>query len=49
MADMFRWKDLVFSRRLADEEVLSPSLPDTLADSYAAALPVFRLLARLRG
>jgi uncharacterized protein (TIGR02453 family) len=49
MADMFRWKDLVFSRRLADEEVLSPALPDTLADTYAAAIPVFRLLARLRG
>jgi uncharacterized protein (TIGR02453 family) len=48
MADMLRWKDLVFSRRLADEEVLSPTLPDTLADSYAAAMPVFRFLATLR-
>ena len=49
MANIFRWKDLVFSRRLADEEVLSPALPDTLVDTYAAAIPVFRLLSRLRG
>jgi uncharacterized protein (TIGR02453 family) len=48
MADYFRWKDIVFGRRLSDEEVLSPKLPDTLADGYAAALPVFRFLATLR-
>jgi uncharacterized protein (TIGR02453 family) len=48
MADLLRWKDLVFGRRLSDEEVLSPSLPDTLANAYAAALPVFRFLASLR-
>jgi len=48
MADYFRWKDIVFGRRLADEEVLSPRLPDMLADGYAAALPVFRCLATLR-
>jgi uncharacterized protein (TIGR02453 family) len=48
MADYFRWKDIVFGRRLADEEVLSPDLPDTLAKGYEAALPVFRFLATLR-
>ncbi|MDQ3938593.1 MAG: DUF2461 domain-containing protein [Chloroflexota bacterium] len=48
LADMFRWKDVVFGRRLSDREVCSPTLPDLLADGYAAALPVFRLLATLR-
>ena len=48
LADMFRWKDVIFGRRLSDREVLSPDLPDTLADGFAAALPVFRFLATLR-
>jgi uncharacterized protein (TIGR02453 family) len=47
MADMFRWKDVVFGKRLSDAQVLSPKLPDTLADAYAAALPVLRFLATL--
>jgi hypothetical protein len=37
----------VFGRRLGDEEVLSPDLPDRLAEGYAAAAPVFRFLAAL--
>jgi uncharacterized protein (TIGR02453 family) len=48
LADMFRWKDVIFGRRLSDHEVLSPSLPDTLADGFEAALPVFRFLATVR-
>lgn len=48
MADLFRWKDIVFGRRLSDAEVCSPDLPDLLTDGYAAALPVFRFLATLR-
>jgi len=48
MADLFRWKDVVFGRRLADEEVCSPDLPDRLAEGYATAVPVFRFLASLR-
>ena len=48
MADMFRWKDVVFGRRLSDADVCSPGLPDLLADGYATALPVFRFLATLR-
>jgi hypothetical protein len=47
MADLFRWKDVVFGRRLSDDEVCSSELPDHLADGYAAALPVFRFLATL--
>jgi uncharacterized protein (TIGR02453 family) len=48
MAEMFRWKDVVFGRRLSDADVCSPGLPDLLADGYATALPVFRFLATLR-
>ena len=48
LADLFRWKDIIFGRRLSDREVCSPELPDILADGYAAALPVFRFLATLR-
>lgn len=48
MADLLRWKDVVFGRRLADADVTSPDLPNVLADGYAAAMPVFRFLATLR-
>ena len=48
LAHMFRWKDVVFGRRLSDEEALSPDLPDRLAEGYATAMPVFRFLASLR-
>ncbi len=48
MADMLRWKDVIFGRRLSDREVLSPKLPDLIADGYAAALPVFRFLDTLQ-
>jgi uncharacterized protein (TIGR02453 family) len=48
MADLFRFKDIVFGRRLTDDEARSPDLPDILAESYAAAMPVFRFLATLR-
>ncbi len=47
-ADLFRWKDVVFGRPLSDAEVCSPSLPVVLADAYAAATPVFRLLETMR-
>lgn len=48
MADLFRWKDVVFGRALSDDEVLSSDLPDLIADGFAAALPAFRFLATLR-
>lgn len=47
-ADLLRWKDVIFMRRLADEEVCSPDLPVRLAGGFAAAMPVFRFLATLR-
>ena len=47
MADMFRFKDIVFGRRLSDDEVYSPALPDILADAYRKASPVFRFLSTL--
>lgn len=47
LADMLRWKDVVFGRRLSDADVLSASLPDQVAEGYLAAVPVFRFLASL--
>jgi uncharacterized protein (TIGR02453 family) len=49
LAEMFRWKDIVFGRELSDREVQSPKLPDLLADGYQAAMPVFAFLATLQG
>ena len=46
-AERLRWKDVVFGRRLTDDEVCSPGLPELLADGYATAVPVFRFLAGL--
>ena len=37
-------KDVVFGRRLLDHEAMSPHLPDVMADSFEAAMPVFRYL-----
>jgi uncharacterized protein (TIGR02453 family) len=47
LASMFLWKNVVFGRRLSDAEVLSPELPDRLAEGYATAAPVLRFLASL--
>ena len=47
-AELLKMRDIVFGRRLSDAEALSPDLPDVVADGYAAAMPVFRLLASLR-
>ena len=49
MADLFRYKDIVFGRRLSDDEVYSPELPDILATAYGRATPVFRFLSSLDG
>lgn len=46
-ADLLVLKDLVFSKRLSDADVLSPGLPDLLADLYAAAGPVWGLLGQV--
>jgi uncharacterized protein (TIGR02453 family) len=47
MADMLRYKDIVFGRRLSDDEVYSSDLPDILARAYSTATPVFRFLSNL--
>jgi len=46
-AELLKLKDVLFGRNLGDDEILSPSLPDTLADAFEAAVPAFRLLAGL--
>lgn len=47
-AELLKLKDVIFGRRVLDDEVLSRDLPDILADAFAKAIPVFRLLASLR-
>jgi uncharacterized protein (TIGR02453 family) len=46
-AELLKLKDVTFGRPLSDDEALSPDLPVTLADTFAAAIPLLRLLARL--
>ena len=46
-AELLKLKDVTFGRRLSDDEALSPDLPDTLSDTFAAAIPLLQLLARL--
>jgi uncharacterized protein (TIGR02453 family) len=46
-ADLLKQKDLTFGRRLADVDVFSPGLPDLIAETFGAAVPVMRWLARL--
>jgi uncharacterized protein (TIGR02453 family) len=46
-SELLRHKDVTFGRRLGDEEALSPALPAILADTWADAVPVMRLLAGL--
>ena len=43
--ELLKLKQLLFGRRLSDRDVKSPKLPDLIADSFAAAMPVMRLLA----
>jgi uncharacterized protein (TIGR02453 family) len=45
-AELLKLKDVVFGRRLSDEEAFSPDLPDLVADAFQAATPVLRFLAR---
>jgi uncharacterized protein (TIGR02453 family) len=46
-ADLLKMKDVVFGRRLSDADAESPSLPDILADTYGAAVPMFRYLSSI--
>ncbi|HUP54144.1 MAG TPA: DUF2461 domain-containing protein [Methylomirabilota bacterium] len=47
MADLLRYKDVIFGHQLSDDQIRSPELPDILADAYSAAVPVFTFLATL--
>jgi uncharacterized protein (TIGR02453 family) len=46
-AELLKLKDVTFGRRLSDDDILSPDLPEILTDTFLAAVPVLRLLARL--
>jgi uncharacterized protein (TIGR02453 family) len=47
-ADLLRLKDVTFGRELSTDDVFSATLPATLADGFAAAVPVMRWLASLQ-
>jgi len=47
--ELLKLKDVTFGRPLADAEVQAPSLPTTIADALADAVPLLRLLAALPG
>jgi hypothetical protein len=40
-------KDVVFGRRLSDDEALRPDLPDLIAETLADGVPVMRFLSNL--
>jgi uncharacterized protein (TIGR02453 family) len=46
-AEILKLKDVIFGRRLSDAEAHSPDLPDTIATTFAAAVPLLRYLAAL--
>lgn len=45
--ELLKLKDVTFGRRLSDDDAFSADLPDVIADSFAAGVPVMRLLATL--
>ena len=46
-AELLKLKGVVFMRRLSDDDVASPGLPDRLADTLSVGVPLLRLLASL--
>ncbi|HEX7497453.1 MAG TPA: DUF2461 domain-containing protein [Candidatus Limnocylindrales bacterium] len=46
-ADLLKLKDVTFGRHLSDNDVLSRDLPDVLVSTFAASIPVLRLLASM--
>jgi uncharacterized protein (TIGR02453 family) len=46
-AELLKLKDVTFGHHLSDDEATSAGLPDLLADDFATAVPVFRLLGSL--
>jgi len=45
--ELLKLKDVTFGRRLSDAEAMSPGLPDLIADTFEAAMPVMRYLAAI--
>jgi uncharacterized protein (TIGR02453 family) len=46
-AETLKLKDVVFGRRLSDSEAQSADLPETIATTFAAGVPLLRYLAAL--
>jgi uncharacterized protein (TIGR02453 family) len=46
-AEILKLKDVIFGRRLSDVDAQSADLPDTLADTFGAAVPLLRHLATI--
>ncbi len=46
-AETLKLKDVIFGRRLSDTEAQSADLPDTIAATFAAGVPLLRYLAAL--
>lgn len=46
-ADILKLKDVIFGRRLSDEDAFSPELPSILANAFAIGTPLLRYLAAI--
>ena len=46
-AEILKLKDVIFGRRLSDVEAQSAHLPDIIADTFGAAVPLLRYLAAI--
>jgi uncharacterized protein (TIGR02453 family) len=46
-AEILKLKDIVFGRRLSDTEAESPDLPDLIAETFEAGVPLLRRLATI--
>ncbi len=44
-AETLKLKDVIFGRRLSDDEAQSATLPDTICDAFTAGVPLLRYLA----
>jgi uncharacterized protein (TIGR02453 family) len=47
-AELLKLKDVVFGRRLSDDEARSPALPDAITETFVVAMPVMRYLAAVQ-
>jgi hypothetical protein len=46
-AELLKMKNVTFGRVLKQDEIFSAKLPDIIVDDFAAAMPVYKLLAAL--